>query len=54
MKAGAAIKREASGMTKVYLALLRGINVGGKNKGNCSGPLSRRAAFGLTMGWLLV
>ena len=32
MKAGAAIKREASGMTKVYLALLRGINVGGKNK----------------------
>jgi uncharacterized protein (DUF1697 family) len=32
MTAGAAIKREASGMTKVYLALLRGINVGGKNK----------------------
>jgi uncharacterized protein (DUF1697 family) len=32
MKAGAAIEREASGMTKVYLALLRGINVGGKNK----------------------
>jgi uncharacterized protein (DUF1697 family) len=32
MKAGVAIKREASGMTRVYLALLRGINVGGKNK----------------------
>jgi uncharacterized protein (DUF1697 family) len=32
MKAAAVIKREASGMTKVYLALLRGINVGGKNK----------------------
>jgi uncharacterized protein (DUF1697 family) len=32
MKAGAAIKREANGMTAVYLALLRGINVGGKNK----------------------
>jgi hypothetical protein len=31
-EAGAAIEREASGMTKVYLALLRGINVGGKNK----------------------
>jgi uncharacterized protein (DUF1697 family) len=31
MKAGTAIE-EASGMTKVYLALLRGINVGGKNK----------------------
>jgi len=26
------MKREASGMTEVYLALLRGINVGGKNK----------------------
>jgi uncharacterized protein (DUF1697 family) len=32
MKAAAAIKSEASDMTKVYLALLRGINVGGKNK----------------------
>jgi uncharacterized protein (DUF1697 family) len=32
MKAGAAIKGEASGMKQVYLALLRGINVGGKNK----------------------
>jgi uncharacterized protein (DUF1697 family) len=32
MKAGAASKREANGMTTVYLALLRGINVGGKNK----------------------
>jgi uncharacterized protein (DUF1697 family) len=32
MKTGAAITREASGMAKVYLALLRGINVGGKNK----------------------
>jgi uncharacterized protein (DUF1697 family) len=32
MKAAAAITREANGMTTVYLALLRGINVGGKNK----------------------
>src|SRR5215510_923510 len=32
MNAGAALQREASGMTMVYLALLRGINVGGKNK----------------------
>src|SRR5262245_63471984 len=32
MNAGAALQREASGMMMVYLALLRGINVGGKNK----------------------
>jgi uncharacterized protein (DUF1697 family) len=32
MKAAAAVRREANGMTKVYLALLRGINVGGRNK----------------------
>jgi uncharacterized protein (DUF1697 family) len=32
MKAGAAIKGEASDMKKVCLALLRGINVGGTNK----------------------
>jgi uncharacterized protein (DUF1697 family) len=31
-EAGAATKRETSSMTKAYLALLRGINVGGKNK----------------------